>query len=531
MMRKISVILLLASPASAIGENMFQGVYDFMTSLITLNLKDTLRMIAQNMAAKPDLAKWPIMSGMHDSFTWLSGFFMLAMTFHGVKYIMSADSPGGRANSKAAVEKLIVGMVIVSFNGLIFSLGLDFSSALTDAFVGGVNANENALAKVVMLSTISLACIITPVGLLAALLLLFMFLARYLILILLWAFFPLIFAFYFSQLGFLARIGARGVNLFISAILAGPVMGFIFKVSYELLLAAAEGVTSGQQLAVNGFEPFVALFAALAGFLLAGFSPLVTLGLVDRMGAIAQVAGTVLGAAGGGALGAAVGGAAGKVVTSASGEAKDAAGDVVGQGVGGNMKGDILDAGKAAEDGLKRSAVKVAATQDYDASTTEGKLKFMKAVLQEYDWLNEEGVIREDNRSRINVGDGGKYIAKGTNLLSGHFEYEVPHGRGFGDSLSREAAEKQGLISDGKILMKNAVRGSYGGYTVTVNDGGSNLYNVAVQGEEKTTVMTVEKTVGLGSGEEVIRRIIEESQENDETPDKVLSRIRYRGRD
>jgi len=533
-MRKTAAALALilsAGMASAIGENLFQGVYDFLISLMLLRVKDTIAIVAANLAAKPDLIRWPLLTSLHDSFTWLGGFFTLAMTYHGVKYIMAADSPGGRAKSKADLQRLVAGMVIVTFNGLIYGVGLDLSSGMTDAFIGSIGVSDNALSKVLMLSTVSFACLIAPLGFLVAVLLLVMSLGRYLLLVLLWAFFPLILAFYFSQLGILQKIGARGINLYVAALLSGPVMGFIFKVSYELLIAATDGLMSTQQLRINGFEPLVALLMSLVGFILAGLSPLAMFGLIEKMGSVAAVVGSVAGAAAGGGVGAAVGGAAGAALKGLTmpAEGKGQVG-YADQGV----KNKLEDAGRNASENMRNNAVKVAATKDHDATTREGKLRFMKDVhsddelIRQYKTLLNNGTVKEDDKGRIQVGDGGRYIAKNTNLMEGRLEFEVPHGRGFGDEKSRALAEEQGLVSDGKVVLKNATYTTVtaGGqkYTVAASEGKCGTYDVAVNGD-KMMVANIPKTGGFDTRQEVIQRIVQEAEESGESPGNVVREI------
>ena len=531
-------LLAFAPQAQAIGESLFQGAYDLIVSLMFLRIKDAIGIIVGSLTATPDLTQWPIMSGINQGFTLLGGFFMLALTFQGIKYIMSADSPAARANSKTAIQKIVLGMILVSSNGIIFNLGLDLSKALTNAFVEGMSADENALAKVIMLQTMSLACIIAPLGLLSILLLLFMFLARYMLIILLFAFFPLILALYFSQLTFLKRMGERGVSLYISVLVCGPVMAFIFKLSYDLLIASTNAASNGQAQ-VNAIEPLVALLMSLIGFALAGLSPLATLGLINNIAAVSSVlGGTVAAVAGGataGTLGGVAGSAAAKLTTSSAATNSQAAGNIAGAGMGSGLKDSLKDAGRKSEESMRNAAVKVAATQEYNGSTPEGRMEFMKAtLLEQYRGLQQDGTVTEDEAGRINVGDGGKYSAKGEAALRDYFESEAPHGRGFGDQKSRRIAEERGLLSNGKIVLKNAAQGGIdvggGKYDIAVNDPGDGLYNVAVAGTSASgasinAVLTVPKTTDLSDKQQVIGRIMQLSQATGEAPNKVAEEM------
>ncbi|MFH0863232.1 MAG: hypothetical protein V1875_09440 [Candidatus Altiarchaeota archaeon] len=518
----LAVLFAAALAQADIGEAMFKGVYDFAINAFTLNIKGTIRLIALNMAAKPDLKNWPLMSAVHDSFFWLSGFFMVALMYQGIRYVLSADSPGGRANAKLAVEKIIVGMIIVSMNGVIFQEGLNFSAALTDAFVGPVDATEPALAKLLFLGSLELACLIAPLGLICVVLLFLMFLCRFMVLILIWAFFPAILALYFSQIGYLARLGQKGVNLFVSAIAAGPIMGLLFRVSYGMLIAAAASFESSSQARINGLEPFLALFMSLIGFLLAGLSPIITFGLFDRAAAVIGMATTAVGAVVGGAAGGAAGAAAGGLVTSAASSLKGAAGDVAGR-TQPTVKNDLKQAEEFANERLRMAAVKTAATGDYD-DTPAGRARFAKDLLQN---LKEDGTVKVDGENNINVGDGGRQVAKRhPEILEDYGEWSSAYGRGYGDKKSRKTAEERGLVSDGRVVMKNAAQGQLSqkgkNYDIVVNGGEDGLYNVMVEGPGASALTTVQKIPGMNTKETVIQMIMELSDQSGKAPTTVL---------
>jgi len=510
-----SILLAFAAApsASALAESIAQGVYDFLISIMLLRLKDTVTLIAENMAAKPDLSSWPIMIQVHDGFTWISGFFVMALTYQGLRYVMAADSPAGRAAAKLAVERLVAGMVLVSLNSQIYGLGLDFSFALTGAFVGSVAVEDNMSSRMLMLATASLSCIVAPVGLLILLYLLLMFLGRYLALVILYALFPLILAFYFSQLGPLTRLGGKGLNVYLAAVFSGPVMGLLFKVSYELLNSATAALESGDAFKVNGFEPLLAIMMSLAGFLMAGLSPLALFGLMDRFAAVASVAATAVGGIAGGA---AAGAVAGGLVTSTASPLRDAAQGLPSQQPA--VRQDLLEAAARADQALRRNAAKVAAAESHDGGSLSGRLGYMRSVFADsellglYGSLKEYGVIREDGGRRIQVGDGGLELARSEpGLLTGYGEWPGGYGRGFGDAKSRALAQSQGVLSDGRVVLRHAVerrvKSVDGQYDVAVNDGDNGLYNVLVVGSDKASFHTLPSSARQGGPEALLDEI------------------------
>jgi hypothetical protein len=521
-MKKWTVLLAmcaLAGTASALFENAYQGVVDSVSATVDENFRQAIVLIAAYITSNPSLGDWPTLTAIHDGFSWVAGFFTVALTFQGVKYVMAADSPGGRANAKATVQRLIAGMAVVAVNGHIFALGLDLSKALTDAVISDAAYSTGSASLALITASVGVACLVSPVAVLGVLALLMALASRYMLLLILWALFPMILAFYFSQFGFLTRLGGRGLNLFIAAVLSNPVMALIFKVSLDMFNAAADPATAS----LNVADKFLAFLLALAGFALAGLSPIMMLGLLDRVGAIVGAAATGVGSIAGGA---AAGAAAGGLVTTASNGVRDAASSIGGQNPG-TARNTLREAGEKAEEEMRKAAVKVASSADFKA-TDEGRMRFMGAVLDEYGSLRGNGVVKEDVEGRIQVGDAGKELGRQSGLLGGYEEWTAPYGRGFGDRTSREMAQSRGLMSDGKIVMKNAVAGSYGSggerFEIAVNDGGD-AYNVAVNGPKSMTVLTVAKSGGLDTREDVIRRISELSAQANTTPDRTLKRM------
>ena len=511
----LAIVLVLPGSCEAIGETLFQGGIDLLKTGMDSTFKRAVGLVLMYVMGRPSLSDWPTFQAIHDSFAWISGFFMLALMLLGIRYEVSADSPSGRASSKLAVQKMIAGMALVSLNGPIFQTGLDLSDALTNALIASSAYNVAGEVELAMLSaTLGLACLLMPLATLFAVGLLVVVMSRYVLLLLLWAFFPLILAFAISQLSFLSRIGSRGVNLYIAAIISNPVVAVIFKISLDMLHAAADPSTVSWNVA----DKLLAFMMSIAGFAMACLSPFILLGMTEMRGAIATVAAGAAGAAAGGITGAAAGG----VVTSYAAQG----GSGTGKAMGDSARSDLMEAARSAEESLKRNAVSIAATQGHDGSSVKGQLDFMNAViLRQYEYLKADGVINEDGKGRINVGDGGKYMAKNSNLMGGYFEFEVPHGRGFGDERSRKIAEQQGLVSDGRIVMKNALQGVQGAHRITVNEAGAGSYNVAVDGGNKTTILTVAKCPGFTSRGEVIKAIQQESSCYNETPHRALSRI------
>jgi hypothetical protein len=517
--RAAAAVCALAGRASAIGETMFEGVVDYAKSSLDSHFRHAAGLVAQYVTANPDLKAWPTMTAVHDSFAWIGGFFMLALSYQGLRYVMSADSPGGRAASKAAVQRMIVGMVFVSLNGYVFTLGLEVSGALTDALVADAVYNSSANVELLFLaSSFGIACAVLPLGVLAIFALLLAVVFRYMLVLILWGLFPLILAAYFSQVGFLARLGGRGVSLYLSAVLANPIMALLFKISIDLLNAAADPSTASW----NVTDKFLAYMMALAGLAAAALSPLLTFGLLGSLGAVTSAAAAAAGAVFGGAAAA---GVAGGLVTSSSGSVRDSADAIVGQGAG--MRVDLREAAAKAEEALRKgAATKVAASEDHVGSSSDGRLRYMASVLSHYDSLLADGVIREDDRGRIRVGDAGKELAKkDASLTEGYEEMAAPFGRGFGDSKGRAVAEERGLLSDDRIVLRNAVHAQRTvggkGYHVAVNEAGG-LYNVVVQSEGKASAYAIGKSAELDSRERVIERIFESQGD---TPFKAAGRL------
>jgi hypothetical protein len=516
--------LFFAGSASAMGESLAQGVIDLAAIRMNETFKGSMELILQYIVSNPDMDNWPTFTAVHNSFAWLGGFFMLALTYQGIRYIMAADSPASMANTKANVQRLIVGMVMVSFSGLIFNLGLDVSSGMAGAFVTEGLNDATGMELTVIATTFGLACVMVPAGFIFALLLLLAVVLRYMILLILWALFPLILALYFSQMSFLTEVGGRGVNLYLAAIISNPVMALIFKVSLDMMHAACDPTTVSWNVA----DKFLTFAMSVVGLAVAGLTPLMMLGILNKAGAVVQVAGTAVAAAAGGGVASAFGTYAGSVaggITLAGDNAARLGFNDAG------IRNSLEYARGRADEGLKSAAAKVAATQDYDVGTDQGKIDFMSAVdLERYGMLKEQGIVRQDQSDIAQLGDAGKALAaKGIIDIGGYSEWTAPYGRGFGDAVSRRIANQQGLLSDGRLVMKNAAHASYTQagkeYRLAANAAEGGGFNVAVEGPKNMTVLTVADS-GRGRGSQgIIQSIILDSECSKVSPQKVLARM------
>jgi hypothetical protein len=299
--------------------------FDFLSGSISSKIQEIIGWVLTYLNQTPDVSNaslWPAIAAAHDGFSWLGGFFVVALTFQGVKYVMAADSPGGRANAKSGVQKLVVGMAFISVNGLLFGLGLDVSRGLGDAFMWKTAQSVSNFDVLLLAAMGTLTCFLLPVASLVIGGFLLMVLARYIMILVLYAFFPLILAFYFTNFSFLHRLGARGLNLYIAAVLSYPVMAFMFGMGLDMVNIAV-GTSNPAAYGAGAFNPLDKIVTLTMGIVVLGLgaiSPVMVLGLAEKAGSMLQLggvaAGVIVGAVATPATGAAVAG-----ITMAGGQA------------------------------------------------------------------------------------------------------------------------------------------------------------------------------------------------------------------
>jgi hypothetical protein len=312
------------------GDGLFNSLQEFATLTAAQMVSKSVEVIMQLLSLVPNIhdqvdgkSVWPVTQAIHNSFWWIGTMFIVILTYQGVRYVAAADSPGGRAAAKERLKRLFVGMIIVSLSGFIYDFGIQIAQTLNNFFINASGFELNKLSSIsaIALSGIfaTLSCFLLPLTALIIVAMVLMLAARAVILMICYAFMPLILALMFSGLPMLQKLGKRGFNLFLAAILSFPIMSYLFFQSISILVTTIN--TSGLE---NTGEAMMYGSIAVAGLAVATISPLITLGLVEMGGSILQAGGTVVGALGG-PKGMVVGGAMkglGSVLTGVSKDTK-----------------------------------------------------------------------------------------------------------------------------------------------------------------------------------------------------------------
>ena len=425
-------IIILCPAATALFDSVFEGGFHWISQRAGDSFKQAIRVAVLALSVSPRVGadQWPVLFSLRQSLGWVSVFFVIMMMMQGIRYIAAADSPSQMQAAKSEMKKLVGGMILVSFSDVIYVLSLDIADAMTMALAGSLDTSSNALEIGIFANFSGILCLILPLGGLLAIGICLVTLVRYLALAFLWAVFPLVLAFNISGFAPLTRIGSKCIGLFISCLMAGPIMGGLMSLSLGLLSQATGSAFENE----NVLETVFTVFMALAGLLAALVSPIfVFAGPAAKMaGAIAPAAGSFGGAAVGGLAGA-------HALAHAD------------SGGGRNVQSPF--------EGVKEAAARAAATKDYSADERGMGLFFER--------LKREGVLEVDNRGIFQVGSAARHRADGTNILEGLVERGMPHGRGFGDEKSIRMAHQANAISDERIVLKNAVsKDLYAGYGV-----------------------------------------------------------------
>jgi hypothetical protein len=529
-MKKTLMLFLLLSGVSAqswVGGDIISDLIGGFLNLMSQTVSTIAGTYITNLIMNPDLREFADITRMHSSFTWLGGFFMIALTFQGVKYVMSADSPGARANAKLKIQKTVFGMIIVSINGTLYLTALELSNALSKAFIGDALGKLSALDLMGLAASLSLMCFIVPLGFIFMMLFFLTLLIKSILVIVLYILFPLITALYYSQIGMLERIGAKGLNLTFAALMATPVMAILLHISLHLMGGESKDVLS----VVMGF----------GGILTAALSPMLLLGLLDKFASIAGMAGTglagITGGLIGGPIGAAaasgLGGAASNVVHSSGKSVQDSAKDFS-QSSQQTVKNDLKKAGEHGN-----NAAHTAAGKNYDTTQTDDVKRFLETSrISEaerdrlaIERLADTGHIRLDENNIIQPGDAGKRLIQNRGqTLNGYYEMPYPHGKGFGDDKSIRLANQNGLLSDGKVVMKDAAQATIPSegrnYTVTSNQNPDGSYNLIIQGADNqgrpTSALRQMPSDFADDANQAIQKIQDEARQTNQTPDKAL---------
>ncbi|MBU0762182.1 MAG: hypothetical protein KKD39_04095, partial [Candidatus Altiarchaeota archaeon] len=498
------VFFLLPALACAVFDGVVSGTFDFLRSIVTLNLVDALKILSTSFSVGMTPGDWPTLTAVHNSFTWIGGFFVVAFTLQGIKYIVSADSPHGRAQAKQDIQKLVVGMVVVGLAGHIYQLGLDLGDAMTASFVSFQQPNWNTvegLLNRLVMSTVVI-CIITGVGSFFAIFFLVVVSLRYLLLLVLWALFPVILALYVSGMGFLSRIGAKGVNLYIACVFSGPVMALFFNFSLNTL----------SNLAQHGFEPsnafdsLIALLLAYGGFIAAILSPTLLFGLTDKFGTIANTAASLGGAVAGGVVTGGVGAVAGSMMGSKAAASSGNPNALDNYDISVPTSKNIREAGEMADEKMEGERLGVELAARKNLKVDDFKDKMFEEGLANGQWSVDSGGI-------VQVESGGRHKYPGE--VRENLELALAHGRGFGDKICQNQAAEDGVLSDNKIILKNAIKDSLpsgdGIQNMYVGDSGGLNYEVVVEDSEKSGYFSIPKK-GFSSQEDVVERIRETAE-------------------
>lgn len=472
-------IILASTECMALFETAVSGVIDYTYQMMDLSMEKLLDLIVLGINQQPDFDSWPTLKKIRDGFSWISGFFILALTIQGLKYTLSAGNPTTRYMVKNEIQKLFVGMIIISINPTIYGFCLDFSQQLTNAFIEKNNMPSEKMEYLLFLGTTELMCILMPLTLLITLILASIVFARYVLTLVIGAFFPIILCMYFSQISLLKNLGSRGLNLFLICMISPPAMALLYRESMRILQISVESTD-----VTNPIDPILGIMMALAGFILTALTPILMFGLEKPLTAIAT-----------GGLALAGGGMALSSVIQNSMPQQN------------TMQ-------KPLNDSWKRDLVNEVAGKKIKTSD-KNSMSFLENICS-------QGLVVEDENSILQVGDAGKYLMGGKANIKGYFEGAAPYGRGYGDIKSLDEAGESETLSSGKVIMRNTLEKSmlHDGvdYDVKVSSGETG-YNVYCEGGGKASFFNLKSEL---SSQNLLDEVAQKVEKENINPHTIL---------
>ena len=263
----------------------------YVNSVETYTFKEdgTIGIMRDKIGLSPSIndQSYPVLNELRNRFVYylLAPLFTVVWLWLGLNYIIQSDSPQGRARSKDAIKKLVIGMIVVLISGEIFQLLTDLFNILS-AMALSLNPDIEQFASIVALVAPFTALFFWLVSVLATVAIY----ARNLLMLVLGTIFPITLACYFIDIDVVNSLGRKLMGVTVAVLFSQFLMALIFAIS----IMAAGSIDVAQDPGGSA----VALFMALAGFVGVAIAPLISLGVVRMTataGAVAGAGGTVAG--------------------------------------------------------------------------------------------------------------------------------------------------------------------------------------------------------------------------------------------